>query len=300
MSGDTGLLCFFALLLETFHAEGRKQMKLSVVIAGAGAPDCAFVVWRGFKASIDKARRFGYQGVELALGSARDIDQADLDEQLRTHGLCASCISTGLTYAQMGLYMTHPSVEKRNEIVNVFHGLVLLAKDRGGFINVGRARGFIAPDQTREQARDLFLECMEQILPFAKAHEVTILIEPVNRYESNFINSVDEAGEILARLPYENTGIMADLFHMNIEDDRIGDSLRRNANRVKYIHIADSNRRAPGQGHINFDEILDTLIDIGYDGWLSAEVLPGANADETALLTAKFMRARLNKRGALS
>ena len=275
-------------------------MKLSVVIAGEDAPESAFVVWRGFKDSMEKAKRFGYQGVELALGCAGDVDAAALERALAQSGLHVSCISTGLTFARMGLYMTHPDPAKRREIVEVFRGLTLLAERHGGFINVGRARGFVAADQTRAESEALFLGCMGEILPFAAQHGGTILIEPINRYESNFLNSVDEACALLSRLPFENVGVMADVFHMNIEDDRIGASLRRNAGRVKYVHIADSNRRAPGQGHTDFGEILDALKETGYDGWLSAEVLPGADADGTALRTAQYMRSRLQERGLLS
>lgn len=275
-------------------------MKLSVVIADENAPDSAFVVWRGFEASMEKAKRFGYQGVELALGCAQDIDEAALERSLSRHGLSVSCISTGLTYARMGLYMTHPDPAKRKEIVSVFRELTLLAHRHGGLINVGRARGFVGPGQTRAEAETLFLDCMREILPFAARHGVTILIEPVNRYESNFLNSVDEASALLDRLPFDNVGIMADLFHMNIEDDRIGASLERNKERVKYVHIADSNRRAPGQGHTDFGEILDALAKTDYDGWLSAEVLPGADADGAALATAQYIRARMKERGLLS
>ena len=275
-------------------------MKLSVVIADENAPESAFVVWRGFKESMEKARRFGYQGVELALGCAEDIDAEKLRCCLQSNGLSVSCISTGLTYARLGLYMTHPASEKRREIVTVFRGLTLLAERHGGLINVGRARGFVAPGQTREEAEFLFLDCRHEILPFAAQRGVTILIEPINRYESNFLNNVDAACALLKRLPFENVGVMADLFHMNIEDDRIGASIRRNKRSVNYVHIADSNRRAPGQGHTDFGEVLDALEEISYDGWLSAEVLPGKDADGTALATAQHMRARMKERGLIS
>ena len=68
-------------------------------------------------------------------------------------------------------------------------------------------------------------------------------------------------------------------FHMNIEDDRIGHSLIRNGKWVKYVHLADSNRLAPGLGHLNFDEVFEALKTIHYDGWVSVEILPGDNPD---------------------
>ncbi len=268
----------------------RKPMKLSVVVADANAPASAFVVWRGFDQSIPKTAEMGFDGIELALGEAADINVPQLDELLSKYGLSVSCISTGLTYARMGLYMTHPDPAKRDEIVRVFHGLVDLASTHGGFINMGRSRGFVAEGQTREEAEKLFLDTMGRVLPYAKEKGVTILIEPINRYESNFINTLDEATELLDRLHADNVGIMADVFHMNIEDDSIAGSLIRNSKYVKYVHIADSNRLAPGMGHTDFKAIMDALRSTGYDGWLSTEVLPGGDPDEIARRASAYMK----------
>lgn len=273
-------------------------MKLSVVIAGEGAPDNAFVVWRGYESSIKKAASLGYDGVELALGAADDVDAAQINRWLDEAGLCVSCISTGLTYAQRGLYMTHPDPAVRAKTVSVFKGLIGLAEHWGGLINVGRARGFIAPEQSCEEAEDLFLGCMRDILPEAAARGVTILIEPVNRYEINFLNNLDEAAELLAKLQSDHVGIMADVFHMNIEDDHIADSLRRNRAFIRYLHTADSNRKAPGLGHTDFIEILTTLREIGYDGWLGMEILPGDDPDDMARRAVEFMRGMIGWEGA--
>lgn len=264
-------------------------MRLSVVIAGENAPESAFVVWRGYQRSIEKAAELGYEGVELALGGADDVDRAALEKILVYTGLTVSCISTGLTYAQRGLYMTHPDASVRKKTIETFRGLIDLASDWGGLINVGRARGFIGEGQTHKQAQNLFLNSMCELLPYAVQKNVTILIEPVNRYEINFVNTLDDAAELLRMLESENAGIMADLFHMNIEDDSIYNSLRRNANYIKYIHAADSNRKAPGRGHIDFPGIIQTLRDIKYDGWLGAEILPGDDPDAMAAQAARYL-----------
>lgn len=268
-------------------------MKISVVIAGEHAPDNAFVVWRGFEASIRKAKRLGYDGVELALGAAEDVRPEEIDRWLREEGLCVSCISTGLTYAQRGLYMTHPDAAKRAEIVAVFEGLIRLAQHWGGLINVGRARGFVGPGQTRAQAEQLFLGCMRRILPEAEKRGVTIMLEPVNRYESNFLNALDDAAALLSRLQSPNVGIMADVFHMNIEDDSLPASLKRNRRYVKYVHMADSNRKAPGQGHTDFPAVIEALREMAYDGWLGVEILPGDSPDQSAEAAVRFLRALL-------
>ena len=270
-------------------------MKLSVVIAPSGAPENAFVVWRGFEDSISKAAETGYHGVELALSGAEDVDAPSLQKWLDRAGMSVSCISTGLVYAQKGLYMTHPDPGMRQETVRLFQGLIPLAAAHGGLINIGRARGWAAQGQTLDQARGLFLDCIERILPMAEREGVTLLIEPVNRYEINFINSLDDAARMLDMIGGSNMGIMADCFHMNIEDDTFEGSFTRNARYVRYVHIADSNRKAPGQGHTDFDMILRVLKQIGYNGWLSLEILPGDGPDAAARAAAKHMLPLLGR-----
>ena len=91
-----------------------------------------------------------------------------------------------------------------------------------------------------------------------------------------------------------NMMLMPDVFHMNIEDKSIGPELAENIKYIKYIHVADSNRLAPGEGHINFQEILDCLLQVGYDGWVSAEILPKPDPDVAARQTAAFLLPLIN------
>jgi sugar phosphate isomerase/epimerase len=253
-----------------------------VAVAGRDAPPSAFVVWRGFEESIRKAADLGYHGVELALKSAADVDAARLEKQLSAAGLEVSCISTGQVFAVSGLYFTHPDPDARSKVLEVFRGLVDLAQDHGGLINVGRARGYYQDGQSNAEVEQLFIDQARQICDMGATKGVTLMIEPCNRYEINFVNSVDDAAALLSRMERENAGIMPDTFHMNIEDAHMGDALYRNASKVCYIHLADSNRLAPGQGHLDFDDVLGGLARAGWDGWASIEILPKPDPDTAA------------------
>ncbi len=270
-------------------------MKLAVAIASRSAPSSAFVVWRGFETSVAKAAALGYHGVELALKDAADVPPDALAAVLAQHGLQVSCISTGQVFAVSQLYFTHPDAAKRAELVRVFSGLIRLAKEFGQMINVGRARGFIGEHQTRAEAETLFVETARRVCDEAAQHGVTIVIEPVNRYEINFINNLDEGAELLAHVNRPNLGLMPDVFHMNIEDAQIGAALVRHARLVKYIHFADSNRLAPGQGHLDFDDVFDGLRRAGYNGWASIEILPKPDPDTAARQAAAFILPRLGR-----
>ncbi len=262
-------------------------MKLSVAVAGEHAPADAFVVWRGFEHSAEKAAELGFHGVELALKEAGDVDPGKLASLLTQYGLQASCISTGQVFAVSGLYFTHPDESVRARTLAVFEGLIDLASDFGGLINVGRARGYYAEGQAPEQTERLFVDTCRTLCDYAAPHNVTIMIEPVNRYEINFINSVAEGAELLSRVERDNIGLMPDTFHMNIEDVSIGGALAEHAEYVKYVHFADSNRLAPGQGHLDFDDVLRGLKTGGFDGWVSIEILPKPDPDTAARQSAE-------------
>ncbi|MBQ9910313.1 MAG: sugar phosphate isomerase/epimerase [Lachnospiraceae bacterium] len=270
-------------------------MKLSVAVAGKDALQSAFVVWRGFEDSIRKAKAYGYDGVELALRSASDISVSALDRYLSDNEMEVSCVSTGQVFAADHLYFTHPDEAVRKRCVSVFRELVDLASNYCGLVNVGRVRGFIEEGRDEEYASALFCETAAPICEYAAKKGVDIIIEPVNRYEINFVNNVEQGARLLSRLGFENAGLMPDVFHMNIEDARIGEALVRNGQYVKYIHLADSNRLAPGQGHLNFDEVFDALHTIGYDGWASVEIFPVPTPDIAAKQAADFLLPYIRK-----
>ncbi|MDF2926517.1 MAG: sugar phosphate isomerase/epimerase [Paenibacillaceae bacterium] len=270
-------------------------MKLSVAIAGENALPSAFVVWRGFQDSMRKAAEYGYHGVELALKTAADVSRDKLADWLARYSLEVSCISTGQVFADLGLYFTHPDREIRDRVVEVFAGFIELAQDFGGVVNIGRVRGFIGPGQSPEQVERLFLETAGRVCGQALHKKVTIILEPVNRYEINFINNLDEGSRLLSKLHYPNVGLMPDVFHMNMEDDHIGASLKRNGAMIKYIHLADSNRLAPGQGHLDFAEVFTALGETGYDGWAAVEILAKPDPDLAARQAAEYLLPRIKQ-----
>lgn len=271
------------------------SVRLSVAIAAAEAPPDAFVVWRGFRESFAKAARSGYQGVELALKTAEDVSPTLLGQWLAQNDLEVSCISTGQVFATLGLFFTHPDGSVRDRAVEVFNGLVDLAADFGGLVNVGRARGSYRADQPLADTERLFVQTVQRICDYAQPKGVTILIEPVNRYEINFVNSVAQGAEIVKRVDRENLGLMPDLFHMNIEDDRIGDTLARFGPLVRYIHVADSNRRAPGSGHLDFFDAFRGLRQARFRGWASVEILPLPDPDTAAERAAQTLKPMIEE-----
>ncbi|MBD3305966.1 TIM barrel protein [candidate division KSB3 bacterium] len=264
-------------------------MKLAVAIADTNALPTAFVVFRGLETSIRKAQELGYDGIELALKRADEVDRRTLASLLDETGLEVSCISTGQVYADLGLSFTETAPDKRAVVRDIFKDLIELAAEFGHLVNIGRVRGQIGT-APKEDAEQRFIDMARELCEYAAPRGVTLILEPVNRYEIDFINSVAEGADLMQKVGMPNMKLMPDVFHMNIEDVTIGGELARNIEYVAYIHFADSNRFAPGQGHTDFPEILRQLKAAGYDGWVSIEILPKPDPDTAARQAAAYLR----------
>lgn len=269
-------------------------MKLGLAIAPQEALPSAFVVFRDdIEISCKKAHALGYDGVELALLDASQIELDQMDSLLQEYRLEIPMISSGQVFAQGGLCFTHADKEIRGEAVAKLNGLIDLAAHFNAIVNIGRVRGPVFPDDPYEKAEARFLESLDEVAAYAAPKGVTVAVEPVNRYEINFINSVEEAYKIIGKLGRDNLKIQPDTFHMNIEDRCIEASLVACIDKIAYIHIADSNRWAPGMGHLNFPKLINVLESIGYAGYLTAEILPYPTPDEAAQMAARYMRTLL-------
>jgi len=264
-------------------------IRIAVAVATEDAMPNAFVVWRGIEQSIEKAATLGYDGVELALKTADQVDAARLSSLLAKNGLACPCVSTGQVFAGLGLYFTATDQAKRDEVVRVFEGMIDLAAGLGAMVNIGRARGFIEDGEPRADAVARFVETAKRLTDYAARKNVTLVLEPVNRYEINFVNSLPEAAELIAEVGADNLAMMPDLFHMNIEDRTLGGELERFAKHVAYVHFADSNRLAPGQGHTDFGAVFESLKRMDYDGWGSVEILPRPDPDTAARQAIEFL-----------
>ncbi len=108
---------------------------------------------------------------------------------------------------------------------------------------------------------------------YAKEKGVTLAIEAINRYETYFINTLAKGMDFVKAVNHPAVGMMADLFHMNIEETSLVDSLYRIRDKLVHVHIADNTREAAGMGQIDFKEVLRALQTMGYTGSLTMEFM---------------------------
>ncbi len=270
-------------------------MKLGLAVAAADAIPSAFVVFRDdLCRCVDRAAALGYDGVELALLTAEQVEVAQMKRRLAATGMEIPCISSGQVFAADGLYFTHRDASVRDAAVARIIGMVRLAAEFGAKVNTGRVRGTIDPGDDPALARGRYLECLDRVADVAEPLAVELIVEPVNRYEVNFINNCDEGLEVVKQSGRPCVKLMPDLFHMNIEDASFRHAFEAAKAYISYIHVADSNRLAPGWGHLPFDEIFQIIDNIGYDGYLTAEILPQPDPDQAAAQAITFLRRRFH------
>jgi len=130
---------------------------------------------------------------------------------------------------------------------------------------------FAEPPRTPEQDRAVLVEALAELGTHAEAAGVLVLLEPLNRYEDHMVNTVAQAGELVEAAGSDAVRVLADTFHMNLEEDDPCAALRSAAGTLGAVHLSDSNRHQPGTGHVPFAAILATLAEVGFTGVLSVE-----------------------------
>ncbi len=119
--------------------------------------------------------------------------------------------------------------------------------------------------------KELLHAALTELVADTERAGAPIMLEPLNRYETHFVNTLEQGAEFCRRVNRPGIRIMADFFHMSIEEADIAESIRRSAPFIRYVHVADSNRQQPGRGHLDFLPGFRALKQAGYDGYLGVE-----------------------------
>ncbi|MFI7436060.1 TIM barrel protein [Micromonospora haikouensis] len=117
--------------------------------------------------------------------------------------------------------------------------------------------------------RQVLLDALGTLGEHARAEGVTLFLAPLNRYEDHLVNRLDEAVALCAAVGLPSVRVAADTFHMNIEEDDVHAALRAAAPYLGHVQVSDTNRHQPGTGHLDWPELVRTLRDLGYPGWLT-------------------------------
>lgn len=250
-----------------------------------------FVFSHGLADGFARAAEQGFDGVEIFPDSAAATDGDEVAALCASHGLRVAAVGTGAGWVKHQLRLTDGDPAIRRRAINFVAEIVALAARFAAPAIIGSMQGRAEGGVSREQARSWLAEALNELGTRAELHGTPLLYEFLNRYETNLCNTVAESLALLDQLQTGNVRLLCDLFHMNIEERDMAGALRAAGARVGHVHFADSNRRAAGLGHTDFVPVVAALHEIGYTGFLSAEVLALPDAATAAAQTmASFRR----------
>ena len=240
------------------------------------------------------ASRYGFDGIEVHLRDPHDVDWEEMVELSRRYSLPVTTLGTGMAAGMDGLTFTDPEAGVRIRTVERVKEHIRLAARLDSAVTIGVLNGRLGSNlEQAAQGREHHIACLKECCHAAADADVSLLLEPLNRYECDWLNTTADALSIIAQLGFANLKYLADTFHMNIEEVNIAASMRRAGSVLGYIHLVDSNRCGPGQGHLPFGEVLNALVDVGYDGYLSLECLPKPDAESAIKNSLSYIKELL-------
>lgn len=138
-----------------------------------------------------------------------------------------------------------------------------------------------------------FIDFYGDMLTVVADTEARVLLEPINRYESGYLNRVADNLEIIEAVDHPNAGLLPDIFHMSIEESDLPAALRAAGSHIEHVHLGDNNRLLPGHGHLPWADIFQALRDVGFEGYLNLECSTSGDPAQTLPATATWLRQML-------
>jgi sugar phosphate isomerase/epimerase len=266
-------------------------MKTSIVISTQPSKFSALRFDESLEEGLRNAAELGYDGVELAVREPARLDIELLHRLLRKYHLAVPAIGTGQAFVEEGLSFTEDSPQIRQAALDRIKEHIDLAEKLDSHVIIGLIRGLGSRLAEENEVRlELLEEALRKAAEYAVAKGVDLFLEPLNRYETALINTIAEGIGLIGKLECDNLKLLIDTFHMNIEEASLYSSILKALPYTGHVHFADSNRHAPGSGHLGFADIVSILFQAGYKGYVSMEMLPLPNAEQAAKKSIHHLR----------
>jgi D-psicose/D-tagatose/L-ribulose 3-epimerase len=226
--------------------------------------------------TIQRLAKYGYDSIEISYDSVELSPGAPgtkaVAQMLKDNGItCYGSIS--LMFAGRDLIHNDPAV--RASSVDYLKKCTQMVADFGGSTmsivpsEVGKVKALASPEEEWQWA----IEGLKEVRDYANKVGVRVALEPLNRFETNFLNRHDQA-LLLAENVGPDVGVCLDVYHMNMEDANMFKAIENAGARLFDLHVADNNRMACGQGALDWERLLTTCKQVGYNGSLTVEFVP--------------------------
>lgn len=232
----------------------------------------------------DRLKRMGFDGLEIFLNHPESLPMEKIKEKMNETGMGCT-LSVGLGKEQN---LISPDRGARDAGVAFLKEGVDVACELGTDIVSGviyAAWGEFTGKMRTEDEWNYSKECLLKVAEHAKGKGVVLALEPVNRFETYFLNTIEDTRKMVEEINHPNVGIHADTFHMNIEEESFYGAIKMAGEHLCHVHLCENNRGIPGTGHIPWDDVFRALRELNYDRWAVVESFVPA-VEEVARMTA--------------
>lgn len=229
---------------------------------------------------VDQLQAAGYDGIEIPMFGGEVAHYEEIGRRLKDRGL----ESTGIGVLPAGSCIS-PDAAERQKALDAIKWLVDCTVAIGADTVAGPFHQPLGVFSGRGPTADEVKWCTEvhkQAAQYAGKAGVTLAVEPLNRFECYFLNTIDQAVALSKAVDEPNYGYLFDTFHTNIEENDVTALIRSSIKHIRHVHITENNRGVPGAGHIPFQPIFNALRQSGWDGWLTVESFGSALPDLAA------------------
>ncbi|WP_170287520.1 sugar phosphate isomerase/epimerase family protein [Aquibacillus halophilus] len=221
---------------------------------------------------IPKAKGIGFDAVEIAAEDWSLLDTKKIRKELEEANMGVTvCGAFGPDRD-----LIHEDEKIRENAMNYVVQTIQNTRELGGslfagpiYSAVGKARP--TTEEEKKIEKEYFFNAMKKITEVARENGVTLGLEPLNRFETDFVNTVEQAVQLVDLVDHPNLGIHLDTFHMGIEEKNMPEAIRTAGHRLKHFHACENDRGTPGTGLVQWEEIKTALSDINYKGFLTIE-----------------------------
>ena len=271
-------------------------MKLSLAVQTPEAPERSPIslLSGSFDEMAAKAADWGADGLELMPLDVTRLDPAEISATLARHRLESCAVGTALFTILGGITLLDPDAEKAALAKERLFRAIEFASALGApLLTIGGFRGRFSA--LGNDGRGRFIEILRRAGDFASLNKVRIVLEPINRYQSDGIASAAEGLQFLADLDHPSVGLLIDTCHMTMVESSWTEPFRQvmAAGKLWHVHLAESNRLPPGNGLVDFPAILNVLKEIGYNQHLTLEVFAKPDPDTAAREGLAYIRQLL-------
>jgi len=268
-------------------------MKIGTIVGTPDlqAPTLGVVQGPDLDKSLRTAAEWGFEGAELMLKNPALLDSREIRRLLDRYELGLVGLCSGHMWGEDRLGLVGPHPEVCRQAMQRLKAMVDLAAEfgPGTMLNIGRSRGR-ADEADLDGSWRRTVAALRELADYALPQGVRLVLEPINHYEANMILTTQDGMQMCRDVDRPNLGLILDVYHMNIEDVNVYDSLREAKQYLWHVHFSDNNRKWPGNAHLDFPGVIATLRELGYAGYVSAEILPWPDPETAGRSTIEYLR----------